>query len=67
MRYLLSATICSIDKTCLSVDCIMYTGWSGGIVYAAAIVGLTIATLVSFPGYVSNGNLDKFYSWTDTF
>ena len=66
MRYLQSATECSLQKTCLTSGCVKYTGWGVGLAYATAITTLNVWMMVSFPGYIdSNGTIDQWYDWVD--
>ena len=58
MRYLQSATESSLTKTCLTSECVKYTGWGVGIGYATVITVLIVWIMVSFPGYYdANGSL----------
>ena len=58
MRYLQSATESSLTKTCLTTECIKYTGWGFGIGYATVITVFIVWVMVSFPGYLdANGSL----------
>ena len=58
MRYLQSSVECSLTKTCLTTECIKYTGWGVGIGYATVITVLIVWVMVSFPGYYdANGSL----------
>ena len=64
MRYLQSATECSLTKTCLTIECVKYTGWGVGLAYATAITVLIVWMMVTFPGhYDSNGSLDQWDDW----
>jgi hypothetical protein len=47
----------------LSQERIELIGWAVGSVYSAAITALITWTMISFPGYVYNGSLDRYYSW----
>jgi hypothetical protein len=64
MRYLQSAALCSLTDTCLTTECIKYTGWGVGIGYSAIITILLACILVSFPGYYDEiGSMAQFYVW----
>ena len=51
MRYLSSATECSLTKTSLTTECVKYTGWGVGLGYATAITVLFVWMMISFPGF----------------
>jgi hypothetical protein len=55
-----SGVLFSIEVTCISTDCVKYTGWVGGLSYALFIISCWCIMMVTFPGY---SDIAKFTEW----
>ncbi len=63
LKYLWSATFCSLEETRLSLACIKYTGWIGGLCYVVFMITCWFILMVTFPGY---SDMPKFKEWIAT-
>ena len=51
MKYLWSGTVCTLESTCLTLDCIKFIGWIGGLCFAIFMITCYSILMATFPGY----------------
>jgi hypothetical protein len=63
MKYLYSGVLCSLESTCLSLDCVKRIGWTGGLCFAAFMITCWCVLMVTFPG-LTDPKYDEWHEKT---
>ncbi len=60
-KYLWSGVLCSQEATCLSLNCVKWMGWTGGLCYALLMISCWCILMATFPGYIDLAKLQEWY------